>query len=168
MNLEIVTTDSSQKKTIWNLFQLYCYDSTDWDPEDVGVSGFYALDDGYFSQYWTVPGWSAHILKMANNIVGFLLIERSDVPGVNAPEFADLFILKKYRRQGIGKEVVQRVVVTSGQPWVITVFDDDTAAKAFWSNVFKQFDLSPIRELRDPHGRAAKVYLLNDRPRDGL
>lgn len=162
MKIECIAAAASEKQTVWNLFQFYCYDSTEWDPDDVGSNGLYGLDSAYFSQYWLEPGWSAHLIKVDQQIAGFLLIEPTDAPGVNCAEFADLFILKKYRNQGVAKHIVRQVIVESKQPWVVTVFDDDRSAKVFWSKMFELFNFGVIRQLTDAHGRASKVYLLNE------
>ncbi|MCY1546811.1 hypothetical protein D9M68_828310 [compost metagenome] len=71
-------------------------------------------------------------------IAGFLLIERSELPGVDALELADLFILKKYRRQGIGQALATQVLTSGAEAWLVRFYRQDETALAFWRAVLDE------------------------------
>ena len=102
VTLELLATEADQAPLIRNLYQFYAYETSDWEHEDVDADGRFYVHDEYLARYWEEPDWSAQLVMVEGAIAGFLLIERSEVPGLDALELADLFILKKYRRQGIG------------------------------------------------------------------
>lgn len=72
---------------------------------------------------------------MDGYIAGFLLIERSELPGINALELADLFILKRYRRKGIGRALATQVLTSGETDWLVRFYDQDEASQAFWRSV---------------------------------
>ena len=160
MDLEICPSNHEHKSVIWNLFQFYCYDTSIEDACDVEESGLYSLSPSYFAQYWTVPTWSAHLLRWRGAIAGFALIEDSDsLPG--AMELADLFILRRYRRTGIASQVVANFMSKRDVPWTVVVFEEAVDAKAFWSAMFKDPLFTPSRQVSDPDGREVSVYVLD-------
>jgi predicted acetyltransferase len=67
-------------------------------------------------------------------IAGFVLLERSELPGIDAMELADLFILKRYRRQGIGRAVAIELLTQPGD-WLVRCHASDTGAVAFCNAV---------------------------------
>lgn len=159
MSLEICAHSDQDKQVIWNLFQFYCYDTSYYDGYDVESNGLYSMSASYFSQYWTEPVWRAHLLKVDGAIAGFALIEPSDaVPG--GMEIADLFIMSRFRRHGIAKEVVLHFMNQRVVPWTEVVYDDAADAKAFWSAMFQHPAITPTDTAADPDGRQVTVYVL--------
>jgi predicted acetyltransferase len=159
MPLEICAHSDQDKQVIWNLFQFYCYDTSNYDGYDVESNGLYSMSESYFSQYWTVPTWRAHVLRYDGAIAGFALIEDSDAVS-GAMEIADLFIMSRFRRRGIAKEVVLHFMRQRIVPWTVVVYDDAIDAKAFWSGMFKIPTLTPTETVADPDARQVTVYVL--------
>lgn len=144
---------------IWNLFQFYCYDTSIEDACDVDESGLFSLSPTYFARYWTFPNWSAHLLRWRGAIAGFALIEDSDaLPG--ALELADLFVLRRFRRNGVGRQVVSHFMSSRRVPWTVVVFDEADEAKAFWNVMFQHPHFAPSRQVLDPDGRKVSVHVL--------
>ncbi|MDW2779462.1 GNAT family N-acetyltransferase, partial [Pseudomonas sp. BEA3.1] len=103
--LALLPTTIDQAPLIRNLYQFYCYESSDWEQEDVEADGRFYIHEEHLHRYWQDDGWGAYLVLVDGFIAGFVLVERSELPGIDAHELADLFILKKYRRQGIGRAV---------------------------------------------------------------
>lgn len=168
MSLEICPHQDLHQQVIWNLFQFYCYDTSVYDGYDVEETGFYAMSQEYFAQYWTRPNWRAHLLRWNGAIAGFALLEDSDAVS-GAMEIADLFVMRRMRRHGIAAKVVRHFMESREVPWTVVVFDDADDAKAFWASMFRMPALAPSRQLADPDGRDATVHVLdaNRVPRTG-
>jgi predicted acetyltransferase len=164
MKIDVIPVGIDQRQVVRNLFQFYLYDSSDWESEDIGTDGLFYVHDPYFNQYWDTEGWSASLVKVDDAMAGFLLIERSDIPGIDAPEFADFFVLKRFRRQGVGRRVVESVIADSASAWVVNVFEEDENSNAFWHSLFRSSLFRSVRELKDPHGRQVRAYLINEQP----
>ncbi len=159
MHLEICAHTGEHKAVIWNVFQFYCYETSVEDEYDLEANGLYALSDEYFAQYWSDPRWSAHLLRWDGAIAGFALIEASEALH-GAQELADLFVLKRFRRRGIARDVALHFMVRRSVPWTVVVFDEAQEARAFWSSMFAHPSLKPSRQVADPDGRAVAVYVL--------
>ncbi len=164
MHIEICPHDLRDKGVIWNLFQFYCYDTSADDRCDVEQDGFFSLSAAYFARYWTEPRWSAHLLRVDGALAGFALIEPSEELA-DAQELADLFIMKRYRRAGAGRQVVQHVLGQRSVPWTVTVFKDWTDAARFWERLFRLPEFTVSGQLPDSLGRGADVFVLA--PNDG-
>lgn len=145
MQIELVPTTAEQLPLIANLYQYYAYESSDWEEEEVEADGRFYIHEPHLQRYWSEPQWSANLILADGFIAGFLLIERSELPELDALEFADLFILKKYRRQGIGRALAHQVL--SGQHnWLVRFYPQDLVAAAFWRQVLAELP-RPVRQI---------------------
>ena len=145
MQIELVPTTAEQLPLIANLYQYYAYESSDWEEEEVEADGRFYIHEPHLRRYWSEPQWSANLILADGCIAGFLLIERSELPGLDALEFADLFILKKYRRQGIGRALAQQVL-GDGRTWLVRFYPQDLVAAAFWRQVLAEL-ARPVRQI---------------------
>ncbi|MFJ4345577.1 GNAT family N-acetyltransferase [Pseudomonas sp. NPDC089401] len=128
--IELLQTTPDQANLIRNLYQFYAYDSSDWEQEDVEVDGRFYIHEEHLQRYWQSPGWSASLVLVDGFIAGFVLVEGCELPGIEALELADLFILKRYRRQGIGRAVAEQLLSSPGD-WLLRCHTQDAVAVAF-------------------------------------
>lgn len=159
MQIELVPTTAEQLPLIANLYQYYAYESSDWEEEEVEADGRFYIHEPHLRRYWSEPQWSANLILADGCIAGFLLIERSELPGLDALEFADLFILKKYRRQGIGRALAQQVL-GDGRTWLVRFYPQDLVAAAFWRQVLAEL-ARPVRQIVLDDEPELLNYLIN-------
>ena len=133
--IALLPTTADQAPLIRNLYQFYSYESSDWEQEDVEVDGRFYIHDEHLHRYWQDDGWGAYLVLADGFIAGFVLVERSELPGIDALELADLFILKKYRRQGLGRAVAQQILGNHPHNWLLRCYRQDHLAMAFCSAV---------------------------------
>ncbi len=136
--VEWVPTGPEHTELVRNLYQFYAYESSDWEQEDVEVDGRFYIHDDHLARYWQEPDWSAHLILVDGFIAGFVLIERSELPGLEALELADLFVLKKYRRQGIGRALATQILLSGANAWLVRFYRQDETAVAFWHAVLDE------------------------------
>ncbi|WP_457788013.1 GNAT family N-acetyltransferase [Pseudomonas sp. PL-6] len=160
MQIELLPTAVDQLPLIRNLYQFYAYESSDWEQEEVENDGRFYIHEPHLARYWQEPGWSAQLILADGFIAGFLLIERSELPGIDAAEFADLFILKKYRRQGIGRALVHQLL-GDGSPWLLRFYRQDELACAFWEQLFKELPRPPRQIWSEDEADGLLSYLIN-------
>lgn len=159
MQIELLPTSIDQLPLIANLYQYYSYESSDWEQEDVEADGRFYIHEPHLQRYWQEAGWSARLILADGFIAGFLLVERSELPGIEAQEFADLFILKKYRRLGIGRRLAQQVL-GSGGSWLVRFYAQDELAAAFWRSVLAELPLG-WRQVWPDDDDELLSYLIN-------
>jgi predicted acetyltransferase len=63
-------------------------------------------------------------------IAGFVLVERSELPGIDAQELADLFILKSTAARASGQAVALQLLGGEGD-WLLRCYAQDPPAVAF-------------------------------------
>jgi predicted acetyltransferase len=86
---------------------------------------------------------------MASSMPGMLVIETAQTLMGPMKEFADLFILRRYRRAGLALEVVRRIMLPAPHPWLVAVFRADTQALKFWRSAFERLPFKGVREFED-------------------
>jgi predicted acetyltransferase len=160
MHIELVPTTQEQQSLIRNLYQFYSYDSSDWEEEDVESDGRFYIHEEHLQRYWQQPSWSANLILADGFIAGFLLIERSELPGIDAPEFADLFILKRYRRQGIGRALVHQMM-GDGSTWLLRFYRQDEVTLAFWQKLLDELPRPPMTVWTEEETDGLLTYLIN-------
>lgn len=160
MHMELLPATPEQLPLIRNLYQFYAYDSSDWEGEDVETDGRFYINDAHLQRYWQEPDWSARLILANGFIAGFLLIERSELPGLEVLEFADLFLLRRYRRLGIGRALVQQLM-GDGSTWLLRFYRQDKLASQFWQQLFTELPRPPreVPGLDEADGLLS--YLIN-------
>lgn len=156
MQIELLPTSIDQWSLLANLYQFYAYESSDWEQEDVEADGRFYIHEPHLRRYWSEPGWSASLILADGLIAGFLLIERSEIPGLDAQEFADLFVLKRYRHLGIGRAIA-RQMLGDGRTWLVRFYRQDLQAAAFWESVLAQL---PARRIEPDDQHTLLSYLI--------
>ena len=110
------------------------------------MDGRFYIHEEHLARYWQDPQWSANLILVDGFIAGFLLVERSEFAALNALELADLFILKRYRRKGIGRAIASQVLMSEEFDWLVRFYDQDETAQAFWRAVLDNLP-RPVRTI---------------------
>ncbi|MDY0976296.1 GNAT family N-acetyltransferase [Massilia sp. CFBP9012] len=151
----------AERPLLFRLLQLYFFEATRWSGEDILDDGLYDCDEDGLQGYFDEQGVdAAYILRVDGKPAGFALVEWIPYEGGQIREFADLFVLPKYRRLGLAEATTRRVVLETEGPWLIAVFRKDEAALSHWQNAFVRL---PFRSVR--HGPKDDVFhqfIVND------
>ena len=114
------------------MLELYQHDLSDlWD-QDLDVHGEYgyALD-----RFWSDPDCRAYVATVGDRYAGFALVDRASKVEPDAWWMDQFFILKKYRRGGVGRHLARRVLVSLPGRWEVGQMPENRAAQAFWRSV---------------------------------
>ena len=151
MPIDITQMQPHEAVLLANLWQYYQLESSLREGLDVDSEGRFETPQGVFAEALNLEnGNSAHLVRCDGAVAGFLILLSAEIEGVPITEFADLFILPKYRGQGIASQVVEQVVLHSSRSWLIAVFRDDRKALAFWRSAFKRLPFHSVREVVPP------------------
>lgn len=146
MNLTITEASIDQKPILANLLELYTYEFSDFADFDIGENGLYGYK--HLSLYWSEPNRHPFLILLDNKLAGFALVTKGS-PITEDPEVWDMtefFILKKYRRSGIGTRAALKLWKMLNGPWQIRVLSNNKTACAFWRKVTSEMALIPIHE----------------------
>ena len=151
MHIDVSPMQPVHTELLLNLWQYYQFDSSAREWLDVDNTGRFDVPREVLTQCLnTDNGSSAHLITCGNAIAGFLLLHAAEIEKKPITEFADLFVLPKFRRRGVASAVVDRVILNSGRPWLIAVFRDDLQALAFWRRTFLRRPALSCREIDPP------------------
>lgn len=111
------------------MLELYQYELSDiWD-QDLDVHGEY----GYLlDRYWSNKTCCPFVARVNGNYAGFALVNRDSPLGADARWMDQFFVLKKYRRSGIGKRLAGAVISCNHGLWNVGQMTRNVAAREFW------------------------------------
>ena len=125
MEVEVESVSYSDKEVLRRLMEFYVYDYSEymgWDVDVHGVFGYRHLD-----HYWTDPDRHPFFIRVDGHFAGFALV----VSG--APhDVAEFFVMRKYRRAGVGREAARALFRFFPGSWEVRQLEANTAGSAFW------------------------------------
>ncbi|MCV2360452.1 GNAT family N-acetyltransferase [Paucibacter sp. TC2R-5] len=120
---------------LFRMLELYQHDLSDiWD-QDLDSHGEYGYE---LDQYWRDRSHHAFVTLVNGRYAGFALVNpalKVGEPGASAHWMAQFFVLKKYRRTGLGAELARAVFSALPGQWEVGQMRDNLAAQAFWRRV---------------------------------
>jgi predicted acetyltransferase len=128
MNVSLRPATAADRPVIANLIQLYVYDMTEFMPFPVGADG--RFDYGFLDRFWRHP----YLIMSGDEVAGFaLVVDECPLTGrVPCRFMAEFFVLKAYRKQGVGKTALDLALAAHPGPWHIAVPHANRAAQVFW------------------------------------
>jgi len=146
VNVEVDEAGPLDWECLSALFELYTYDFSEVVDIDVGDDGRFRTPplDGYF----TDPSWHAFLVRSDGKLAGFALVqERSRLTGdESVRDMTEFFVLRKYRRQGVGARVATWLFDRFRGRWEVREKPDNHAATAFWRRVIATYTAGRFEE----------------------
>jgi predicted acetyltransferase len=137
MQVELTRAPIEEKSVLQHLLELYSYDFSDftgWDVNEHGLFGYRYLD-----HYWTDPGRVPLLIRVEGKLAGFALACPRDGEDDAAESFiAEFFVLRKYRRRGVGRLAARRVFAMFPGRWAVREVLENVTAQAFWRSVIAE------------------------------
>ena len=134
--LEVRIANPDERLPLYRMLELYQHDLTDvWD-QDIDTHGEY----GYtLDRYWKDSDCWGYLFRVAGNLAGFALVDRRvRIPGDDF-WMDQFFVLKKYRRQGIGSAAAVAVLDAHHGHWQVGQMPANLAAQAFWRRLVSSY-----------------------------
>lgn len=128
---------------IQRMLELYQHDLSDiWD-QDLDRHGEYgyALD-----RYWDTEGFHPFVATVQGRYAGFALVNQAVRIGTEGFWMDQFFVLKKYRRQGVGEQLARSAWAALPGRWEVGQMPQNTAAQAFWRRVITAYSEGRFRE----------------------
>lgn len=130
-----------------NLMQFYLYELSQWLPIKFGAQGLYpiqALDD-----YWRDPATQPWLIHVAGELAGFAVVDRQGCDNPARYNLGYLFVGRRFRRQGVGRQAALRLFEQFKGPWQVQHFDANLPARDFWQAMLPT--LSPTPSVAQGH-----------------
>jgi predicted acetyltransferase len=132
--VEIKVAMLEQKPVLKWLLELYVEEFAQMTGGRVAQKQVF-VDGEYVDLFWKTSDWIPLLIFYHDKVAGFALVISGS--GVRAlPEF---FILKKYRRQGIGKQAAFQIFDQYPGRWQVMESDFNSAGQEFWRRVISEY-----------------------------
>ncbi|MGE0326018.1 MAG: GNAT family N-acetyltransferase [Polyangiaceae bacterium] len=147
-NLSLDRAAIAARPLLEQLMQLYCYDWSELVGLDVAEDGRYAgvgLDP-----YWRDDTHHPFVLRVDGHPAGFALVQsQSRLTGeVGVYDMAEFFVLRRYRRQGVGYAAACAVFDTFRGPWEVRQRSENVDATRFWRTIIDRYTSGAYTEVR--------------------
>ncbi len=156
MTFQLIYASKQFKDVIKNLMQFYIYDFSEYLDYHVENDGLYKSYENLDS-YWDDESRKfPYIVMKGKKYAGFILIQKvqSENDFFSIEEF---FIMKKYRREGIGKASAIKIFNLYKGDWQIHQRENNLPARQFWKNVINEYTKGQFSERCD-NGRSIQYF----------
>lgn len=135
--IEVIRASSSQQSLLANLLELYIYDFTGFHDVPLGPDGRFGYPE--LPLYWQHPDRFPFLIRVSGDPAGFVLVKKAENCNGPAWDIAEFFVLRAYRRQGVGTAVAHRVWNRLPGLWQVRVMQANATACAFWEQAIGRF-----------------------------
>jgi predicted acetyltransferase len=144
LNVEIIPALPEQQPVLANLFELYAHDFSGFIDLELGADGRFGYE--YLPFYWKESNHYPFLIKVNGQLAGFVFLRKgSQISGdEDTWDVTEFFIVRGYRRRGIGMTVAHEVWKQFPGKWEVRVIDRNQKAKEFWECAIAKFLGNPV------------------------
>lgn len=142
--LRMQQVDRSADPVLRNLFEHYLHDMAEWFGFDTREDGAY----GYPTDQLWDQGCDVFLAYSALVPVGFAIVNGAGarVPGATGRDLKEFFVVRRYRRDGVGDAFARHVWDQYPGPWLVRVYQGNLTALPFWRRVVADYTGGNFRE----------------------
>jgi len=153
ISIELIKAEEQDKSILRNLMRYYRYDLSEHNHDDPDPFGLF--DYKYLDHYWTSHGINeegriAYLVKVNKMLAGFILLNNHNTLEENCGKvltIAEFFIMRKWRNQGVGRDVANKIFNSHDGIWEIKQEKNNKVAQKFWENVINQYTDGHYRKV---------------------
>jgi predicted acetyltransferase len=154
IELDVDIASAQERPILEQMLQLYKYDFSELAAIDspygeLGPDGRFAYP--HLASYWEEEDRVPLLTRVNRRLAGFALVSRwspLDLPTDHA--MAEFFVLRKYRRAGIGTMAAREIITRFPGAWTIAVADYNRPALVFWRSALSRVEI--VRQLQEHAG----------------
>jgi predicted acetyltransferase len=147
-NIDLVPAAPEQESIIANLLELYAHDFSEFHNLELGANGRFGYR--HLPLYWSEPGRYPFLIKVDGRLAGLVLVKRGSEASAGQAvwDVAEFFIVRAYRRRGIGMQVAHEVWRRFPGSWEVRVMQSNRTALNFWQRAVTTFNGEAIQPTR--------------------
>jgi predicted acetyltransferase len=149
-NVELAQAGFADKPVIRTMLQLYLHDFSEFQGWDLNEHGLFYYP--YLDQYWVEEGRHPFIIRVNGKLAGFVLVNRHTCTQGAEHSIAEFFVLRKYRRRGVGRMAAHLVFDAFPGGWEVGQTRENVAAQSFWRAVIGEYTGGRYHEYPDGIG----------------
>ncbi|MCY7319633.1 MAG: GNAT family N-acetyltransferase [Ramlibacter sp.] len=149
MSLELRKARPDDFSALQQMLELYQYDLSDIWHQDTDAEAKYGFN---LERHRQGERFHAHVALEGSQYVGFALVAPAIVTRKDGSWMEQFFILKKYRRSGVGRALALHVFSSHPGPWEVGQMPANLAARAFWRKVIAAATAGSFVEVQITQG----------------
>ncbi len=148
MHIEVIVAVPDQQPILAKLLEFYAHDFSEFSDLELGADGRFEYK--HLPLYWEETERHPFLVKIDDGLAGFVLVKRgSEVSGKeDVWDMAEFFIMRRYRKRGIGTEVAHEIWRRFPGMWEVRVMQLNHPACEFWRRSITRFIGEAIRPVR--------------------
>jgi len=153
MDIQIEPILFEQKSVFIQLLNLYYYDFTEFTNNDINDYGHFSynyLDPLWLNELWPSEYFHMFFIRADEKLAGFVIVKNGGclyLDDENSHKIKDFFVMKKYRRNGVGKFAAETVFDMFRGKWEVCQLQNNTPARKFWKSVISGYMKNDYREV---------------------
>ncbi len=164
-HIEVSPAAPEQEPLLANLLESYGHDFSEFHDLELGDDGRFGYRN--LSLYWSEPGRHPFLVRINGKWAGFAFVNRgSEISGDESVwDMAEFFVIRRYRRRGIGTQVAHEVWQRFPGSWEVRVMQSNVVAYNFWERAITKFtgeSTDPV--LVDKDGERWKLFSFESKP----
>jgi predicted acetyltransferase len=136
-----------QEPVLANLLELYAHDFSEFFPIELGENGRFGYRD--LPRYWREPNRHPFLIRVDGKLAGLILVKKgSEISGnANIWDIAEFFVVRGYRRRGIGTEIAHAVWRRFPGQWEVRMMESNHSAHQFWEHAISAFAAKAVHSV---------------------
>ena len=143
--------DRSSDQILKNLMEHYLHDMAEWFEFDSTEDGSYS----YSTDHIWDEGFDVFLVYSDVIPIGFAIVGSGErwIEDKNARDLDEFFVIRRYRRRGVGQFLAEHVWSLYPGKWVVRVFQNNLPALPFWRVVVSGYTGGAYEEnIREVEG----------------
>ena len=147
MNVQCTPAGPDDHQRLLALLQLYAYDFSEILPLELAEDGRFHVPS--VAANLTAAGNHAFVIRVDDKLAGFALVQpRSYLTGAAGVfDMAELFVMRRHRRRGVGEQVASRLFARFRGPWEVRQKAENPAATTFWRRIIARYTDGQFEDL---------------------
>jgi predicted acetyltransferase len=133
VNVTVELAPIEEKSILRSMLQIYIHDLSEFAGFDLDAHGLYGYR--YLDFYWVEDGRYPLMVRVEGQLAGFVFIRGEELAASPRYSVAEFFIMRKFRRHGIGETVARQVFERFPGRWSLVVDVRNEAGLPFWRKV---------------------------------
>jgi len=139
MQMKLKPMEPSTENVLINLMEKYEYEFSQYHHWDVHESGLYGcyVEEEYREENGK---YAVYFIEVGSKLAGFVMIG-DGISGDKKTDYQvnEFFVMHKYRRIGIGKQALFRILETHKGTWQVNYHPNNTASASFWEKMADEY-----------------------------
>ena len=142
LNCELIPADITHYECIQNLARFYVYDMSNQCGQT--LSGWECPENGLFEcvdlkKYLTKSEYRSYLIQVNQELAGFAFVGPAEVCPDCHWNIEEFFILGKFQRSGLGKQVAFDLFKRFSGRWSVGAIAENTRAINFWRTIICEY-----------------------------